>query len=604
MESLLKMTFDNEAESYDISTQYLLLNYEYTLEQVASTIPFNKKERFYILDLGCGTGNLIQIIRKQFPNAVIFALDFSEDMIKVAKNKKIDDIHYIIQNMFEINGITSDQLPYFDVIVSSFVFHNFVCLDEHKKILSIINKLLTVNGIFILADLIDFEDQFKKNKIRERLVDSMRMHNLSNDEIIRWLGILEIEDSPLSLSKNVELLKECCFNNISIRTFDNDHAIFCAKKKLDIIQLKSELLILGLKSNEFSKQLYLEQNPCNVWKTGNNGIFISLNDLDVLISINHKANRTSPYEIIENDGMILLTKFGKPLDVRVEPHKYPNWFFEKVPGTEKNFSDYFVLEGKKYLHLAYKRCSFSKHDKCKFCSTERLTSNGDRDVNEICSALKNTLDKIPDNIHFCLGGGTYFPLEKNVAFFKIIIECIRKIKPNVPIWVEMLPPTLEQIDQLIDSGATAFGFNIEIWDDDLRQIICPGKSRISKEYYIEACKHTIKRLGPNKVGSCVIVGLDSYKSIEIAINELIANGIEPCVLPFKSYNKTNLGAYSVPISYMRDFYELSYYAAKASKENGVIFNDNHGCLKCSCCTIMHDFQRLYEKALLYKEDNL
>lgn len=591
MDNLLKNTFDNEASFYDETTQYLLLDYDIVLDQVVKKIGFSKHDRFKVLDLGCGTGNLIQKIRDSYPNATIFALDFSKEMIQIAQNKNIGNIHYIIANMFELNNIS---LPYFDVVISSFVFHNFHSIDEHRSIFSLINDHLAVGGKLIIADLIELGDCFQKRETQKALINLMRNHNLSNEEIVKWLGILEIEDAPLTISEEIKLLNQNGYEIIDTNTYNNNNnAIFIAYKKLDIIQLKSELLLFGVQLNDYVKNLYLFQNPHKVWKTGNNGIFITINNLDVLIGINHKSNHASAYKIISEKDELFLTKYGIKLNVNIRPLEFPKWFFMKIPKlNNKSFSEYFVYEGNSYLHLAYKKCSFSYKEKCKFCSTQRRTGKSEQDIKEICIALSSALPQIPDSIHICLGGGTYIPLEDNVEYFSTIIKHIRKYNTKIPIWVEMVPPKLEDIERLIDDGATAFGFNIEIWNDDLRHKICPGKSQISKEHYIEACKFVLDKLGCNSVGSCLIVGLDTYESTKNAIDVLTEAGIEPCVLPYKVYNRTNLDGYEVDCSYEYDFYRLSQYVSQEAKNKGIIFGENQGCLKCTCCTIMHDFQNI------------
>ncbi len=591
MNELLKNTFDNEAEQYDETTQYLLLDYNFILEQVVKKIDFSNDEQFYILDLGCGTGNLIKKIRKNYPKAIIYALDFSDEMLEQAQRKGIIDVKYINGNMFKLNDIS---LPYFDVVVSSFVFHNFHNKEEYVSVFNMVNEHLAINGKFIIADLIELEDPFQKKDIKRRLIKLMRQHGLSDEEIAKWLGILEVEDSPLPIASEIKLLKDTGFEIVNASTYDSDIAIFTSYKKLNLVQLKSELLFQGVKQNDFVKQLYLSQNPQNVWKTGNNGIFLSVNGLEILVGINHKSNHESPFEIfVTESNTISLKKNENILNVNIMPMEFPEWFFTKIPELgDKYFSEYFVYEGEGYLHLAYTRCSFSHTEKCKFCSTKRRMRKNENNIEEVCVALSKVLLKMPDDIQICLGGGTYIPFEYNVEYFSKIIKCIRKYNTKIPIWVEIIPPEIDDIERLINDGATSFGFNLEIWDEEIRSKICPGKSQVSKEHYIKACKYVLKKLGPNSVGSCIIVGLDSYESIKTAIDSFIIEGIQPCILPYKVYNRTDLGDYKIPYSYKYDFYRLSEYASNEAKKNGMIFNKYQGCLKCSCCTIMHDLQDL------------
>lgn len=43
-----------------------------------------------VLDVGCGTGEVLSIIRKLYPTALLYGIDISEEMLKKAEEKKID----------------------------------------------------------------------------------------------------------------------------------------------------------------------------------------------------------------------------------------------------------------------------------------------------------------------------------------------------------------------------------------------------------------------------------------------------------------------------------------------------------------------------------
>lgn len=586
MNELLKNTFNNESEIYDSTTQYLLLDYNVFLGRVVEKIGKAPNDSFSILDLGCGTGNLTKLLRETYPNATIYALDYSSAMLKKAREKNIANVDFIQCDMFQM---MDEHLPLFDFIVSSYVFHNFNSVNEHQAIYKLINEHLSIKGRLILLDLIDLCDIDKKKNYESRLTMEMRRHHLSDEEIIKWMGILKVEDAPLSVELTASLLSENNFENITINPFDScGSAIFVAEKKIDEYELKAELLFSGLHENETVKQIYKIQNPNEVWKTGNNGIFLTIMGQDTLLSINHKANKESPYEIIKIKSGYSLLKRGEEVTTSIKVMSVPDWYTTEI--NNNKFSNYFVLEGNHFLHLAYKGCAFSKREKCKFCSTKRRNEGTDNAPDEIINAFKAVHKKIGEGMEICLGGGTYIPFSENVQYFLRIIEGIRGIDDAIPIWVECIPPAIDEIDKLIDAGATSFGFNIEIWSQKIRDKICPGKSQIPREHYLNAMKHVVKRLGKNRVGSCIIVGLDSYDSIKNAIDELINVGVEPCILPYKKYNRTNLGGFTIDKGYQHDFIRLSRYAAIEAYKHGIIFNKNQGCLNCVCCTIMHDIQ--------------
>ena len=589
MDVLLKNTFNNEAEIYDETTQYLMLNYNDTLDLLVEQIDFGENERFTILDVGCGTGNLLCKLRNRFPNAIIYGVDFADDMLSVAKGKKINGVKYFNSDLFLLEEL---PLPFFDVITVSFTFHNFHSVDEHLRAMKIINGLLAVNGTLIIADLIDFNDPFGHKENQNKLVSLMRNHGLSDAEILKWLGILKIEDSPLSIQTNTNLLLQAGFESVKSIVFnDRECAIFSARKKTDAIHVKSELLCWGIKPNELSRNIYNSQNPNDITKTGNNGVFLTIDGLDVLVGINNETNRMSPYELFFEKEHYYLTKRKNKINLIVEPIAFPEWAFHPISNSYMGdrFSNYFVYEGHGYLHLAYKSCSFAESEKCKFCSVKRREESEDCSAELICNALDEVLPLIPENVHFCLGGGTYLPLKQNVEFFKKIVKHIRNSKRSNPIWIEMIPPSISEIKELIDAGATSFGFNIEIWDENLRKNICPGKSTIPKSRYLNACKYVVDTLGDDYIGSCLICGLDTKENIIKAVDALLEIGVQPCILLYKNFD-TDLGDYLIPVQYHRDYYYISKYTAEKALKKNLMFKNSEGCLRCNCCTIMHDLQ--------------
>ena len=39
------------------------------IDSMITTIPFEGSDKFEVLDLGCGTGNVSQAVKEKFPNA-------------------------------------------------------------------------------------------------------------------------------------------------------------------------------------------------------------------------------------------------------------------------------------------------------------------------------------------------------------------------------------------------------------------------------------------------------------------------------------------------------------------------------------------------------
>ena len=97
-----------------------------------------------ILEIGCGTGNYTLMLRNEFEGARIKALDISDRMIGVARDKlKNKDIEFIVA---DAENIILDED--FDLITSNACFQWFDNLD---KVLGEYSKLLQKRGIICFS---------------------------------------------------------------------------------------------------------------------------------------------------------------------------------------------------------------------------------------------------------------------------------------------------------------------------------------------------------------------------------------------------------------------------------------------------------------------
>ena len=249
----------------------------------------------------------------------------------------------------------------------------------------------------------------------------------------------------------------------------------------------------------------------------------------------------------------------------------------------------FLHEGEHFLHQSYSGCEFHANGSgCRYCTTKspRVIASPDEVRETVIAACNEN-----PNYHVALGGG--YTMDEQ-SYFDYFLSCIQKIRQEnkqVPIWVEMIPPTEKQIEQLVDAGATSLGLNIEIWNDEKRKEICPGKFALrTKEEYLDRMKFALGKLGKNKVGSVLIAGLECANDTKQGIDVLTANGIHPCILSFKPWNESALKdkKHCTP----ELFYEVSEYAALAITEHHLDLQANQGCLLCDCCTVVHDIFKL------------
>lgn len=137
---LSKAFWNYYANCYDAIAQ--LLPYQQMMADVVSAL--NIHDSMKILIAGCGTGNLEQYIRHSGIKCEIVAIDFSETMLSIAKNKN-PEVEYLWADMTEAFPFESCS---FDRVVSVNVLYT---LPQVKFSLKEMNRILKQEGQMVHA---------------------------------------------------------------------------------------------------------------------------------------------------------------------------------------------------------------------------------------------------------------------------------------------------------------------------------------------------------------------------------------------------------------------------------------------------------------------
>lgn len=140
---LSKKHFDNQAKIYDeTNTAYYSKYPKISCKDVAQRLKYSEYQS--LLDIGCGTGYLIDMLQKQ-KSADYYGLDLSPEMLKVAKNK--------LSGSVELIEGYSDSLPYkdssFDVVTCIQSFHHY---PKPEKAMAEAYRVLKPGGLYIISD--------------------------------------------------------------------------------------------------------------------------------------------------------------------------------------------------------------------------------------------------------------------------------------------------------------------------------------------------------------------------------------------------------------------------------------------------------------------
>lgn len=140
----IKNLFNLISTDYDRLNDIMSFGLHKTVKKDAIS-DLNMSENTKILDLCTGTGDLVGILQEKYPKAEITGVDFSENMLKIAK-EKYPDIEFLEADC--------TQLPFedeqFDLCVISFGLRN---TENIQKAICEIYRVLKKGGYFINIDL-------------------------------------------------------------------------------------------------------------------------------------------------------------------------------------------------------------------------------------------------------------------------------------------------------------------------------------------------------------------------------------------------------------------------------------------------------------------
>lgn len=135
-----KAAFDLQAKFYD--STYYGQHAQKLYSRVIDTM--NENEFKNVLDIGCGTGNILfELLKKK--NVTAAGIDLSENMLAIAKNRLGDKA--------DLRKGDSENLPWesnaFDMIICTDSFHHY---PNPKGVLTEMHRVLSPEGKIVIAD--------------------------------------------------------------------------------------------------------------------------------------------------------------------------------------------------------------------------------------------------------------------------------------------------------------------------------------------------------------------------------------------------------------------------------------------------------------------
>lgn len=297
--------------------------------------------------------------------------------------------------------------------------------------------------------------------------------------------------------------------------------------------LKIDLMLRGLNIDPETKDYeYLLNN-----KATGKSIDLELSS-GALVNVpyNEDFTKNSPYILTKRKGKDTFVDCltDNKVDVKVNLVETPR-FYRKQTKSGKFFSEIAKVHGSYAVITPEPYCEFFDSEvECKYCA-------GNFDLNAHNKVKPFTVDEVLETVEAILKEKASDIIYLSIGFtegddggIEFLTPYIKAIKKhfNCLVAVEALPPKENHwIDETYAVGADSVLYNLEIFDKELFEMICPGRAKlVGRDRYLEALKYAAKIFPNGTVASHLIVGLEMPGSTAMGVEYLTNIGVVP-ILP-------------------------------------------------------------------------
>lgn len=269
------------------------------------------------------------------------------------------------------------------------------------------------------------------------------------------------------------------------------------KVRPEIAKKKAELLAGGpVKISKDFRLPFLPSRSTAGPGAGAVGVVFAFGNTRAKKPISREAGE---FELVDQDGKLAIFKGGKRFIANVE----------LVPTL---------------LHAPFQ--AFVNLDNacvmdCKFCASPRLGHETTKNLtDERILAMIMDASKRKDFESVALTSAVPDSPQMTVRRMASIVKKVRDSLPEVPIGVEPYATRPDEVELLRDSGADEIKLNIESFDRDIFEKICPKRDY---DTILHVINHSCEVFGKNRVCSNIIFGLGETDETVLEGTKVLAN---------------------------------------------------------------------------------
>lgn len=224
-------TTSHQVKDYDSDISSTIPYYQSFHQETINIIKAIGNEPETWLDTGCGTGSLIKMALKNFPNTRFILGDPSPDMLIKAQEKLST---YSQKRIKILEPLTTQQLsleicPPVDVI-TAIQSHHYLSSKDRKKAINACYTILNKKGVFINFENIhpasDEGIRIGKENWKKFQLSCGRSENTVNGHLNRF----DKRYFPITIEEHLSILKKTGFRVVELFWFSYMHAGFYAIK--------------------------------------------------------------------------------------------------------------------------------------------------------------------------------------------------------------------------------------------------------------------------------------------------------------------------------------------------------------------------------------
>lgn len=324
--------------------------------------------------------------------------------------------------------------------------------------------------------------------------------------------------------------------------------------------LKIDLMLQGTR---------IDDPVVRAWACGSSGVDIMLpRSTLVNIPCNEEFTKRSPYLIRKKaggEGFVITDGAGEvPVSFVERPA-----FYSKKTTTGVPFSKIAASHGSYTVITPSPRCDFfNRSVECKYCAGNFDISGNENvvyTVEEVLETVEAVLREGASTVIYLSIGFSDTP-DGGIEMLRPYIQAVKK-HFNCLVAVEALPPKDNRwINDTYALGADSVLYNLEIYDKELFELICPGRAElIGRKRYLDALKYAAGIFPNGTVASHLIVGLEPPGSTCMGIDCLTGMGVVPILPIYRPARGRSLRIEPLNTEIIIPVYKHLYKAVKSSK---------------------------------------